>query len=52
MLIKLHTWSYLEIRIQDELTIKKMIVPLKGWKSSMFGNDLNASKFRKKLRGN
>jgi len=35
MLIKLSMWSYLEIRMQTEVTIQKlMIVPLKGLKSS------------------
>ena len=35
MLIKLHTWSCLEIRMQDEVTTHRLItVPLRGWKSS------------------
>jgi hypothetical protein len=35
MLIRLITWSYLQIRMLDEVTILRLIiVPLKGWKSS------------------
>jgi hypothetical protein len=34
MLLKLSTWSCLEIRMQDEVTAYILIiVPLKGWKS-------------------
>jgi len=34
MRIKLSTWSCLEIRMQDKVTVFKLIiVPLKGWKS-------------------
>jgi hypothetical protein len=33
--IKLSTWSCLEIRMQDEITVLRVIiVPSKGWKSS------------------
>ena len=32
--IKLSTWSCLEIRMKDKITVERMIiVPLKGWKS-------------------
>jgi len=32
---KTSTWSYIEIRMQDEITIvRKIMVSLKGWKSS------------------
>ena len=34
-LIKLSTWSCLEIGMQDEVTVSRfIIVPLKGWKIS------------------
>ena len=32
---KLSTWSCVEIRLQDDITIQRLIiVPLKGWNSS------------------
>ena len=35
MLIKLNTWSCLEIRMQDEVTIYRVkIFPVQGWKIS------------------
>ena len=35
MLIKLRTWSCFEIRMQEEITVHRLIkVSLKGWKSS------------------
>jgi hypothetical protein len=35
MLIKLSTLSYLEIRMQNEFEVRKLIiVSLKGWKSA------------------
>jgi len=35
MQIKLSTWPCLEIRIEDKITVLKLIiVPLKGWKSA------------------
>jgi hypothetical protein len=35
MLMKLSTWSCLEIKMQDEITIERLItVPLKVWNSS------------------
>jgi len=43
---KLSTWQYLEIRMQDEVTIRRSItVPLKGWESFYIWNNLDASKF-------
>jgi hypothetical protein len=44
--IKLSAWSYLEISREDEVTVRSfVIVPLKGWRSSIFGNNTNKSKF-------
>jgi hypothetical protein len=44
--IKLSAWSCLEIIREDEVTVRRyVIVPLKGWRSSMFGNKPNKSKF-------
>jgi hypothetical protein len=44
--IKLSTWSCLEIRTQDEVTVWRLIiVPLKGWNSSNIATNLNKSKF-------
>ena len=38
MLIKLNTWLYLEIRIQDEIKIKRLIIfRIKGLKYSNSG---------------
>ena len=35
MLIKVSAWPCLEIRMQDEIRIERLIIiPLKGWKSS------------------
>jgi len=53
MLIKLSTWSCLENRMEDEITIERLItVPLKGWKSSNIWEQPSQIKilFRKKLR--
>ena len=53
MLIKLSTWSFLEIRMQDEVTVERLIiVPLQGWKSSNIWEQPKQIKilFRKKLR--
>jgi len=53
MLIKLSTWSCLEIRMQDEVTeLRLIIVPLKGWKNSNVCEQTYQIKiiFRKKLR--
>jgi len=37
MLINLSTWSCLEIRMQDEVTVGSLIIfPLKVWESSDF----------------
>ena len=50
---KLSTWSCLEIRMQDEVTIwRLMINPLKGWKSSNIWEKHQQIKIllRKKLR--
>jgi len=51
MLIKLSTWSCLEMRIQDEVTIQ-IVVPLRGWKSSDMWEKPSRIKtlFRKKLK--
>jgi len=44
MLITLSTWSRLQIRMQDTVTeLRMIIVPLKGWKSSNIGNNVNKS---------
>ena len=41
MLIKLSTWSCLEIRMEDEVTIQRLtITPLNAWNSSDIGNNL------------
>jgi len=53
MLIKLSTWSLLMIRIKDEVTIRKLVVPpLKGRKSSNIWEKSPKNKIlsRKKLR--
>jgi hypothetical protein len=46
MLIQLITLLCLEIRLQGEVTVRRLrIAPLKGWKSSNIGNNPNKSKF-------
>jgi len=48
MLLNVSTWSCLQIRMQDEVTItRKIIVPLKGWNfSNIWGKKTpNESKF-------
>jgi len=51
MLIQLSTCSCLEIRLQDEVTILRLIIyPLKGWKSSNIWEQHIKILFMKKLR--
>jgi len=53
MLIKLRTWSCHEIRMQDEVTILRLIIDtLKWWKSSYIREQPEQIKilFQKKLR--
>jgi hypothetical protein len=46
MRIKLSTWLWFEIRMQDAVTVKRLItVPLKGWKNSNIWEQVNKSKF-------
>jgi len=46
MLIKISTWSCLEIRVQEEVTIPRLIrVLCKGGIAHIFGNNPNESKF-------
>ena len=52
MLIKLSSWSYLEIRMQDEATVKGLIiVPLKWLKSSnIWEQSTNQSYIQEEIR--
>jgi hypothetical protein len=46
MLIKLSTWLCLEIRVQEEVTIPRLIIVLcKVGRVQIFGNSPNESKF-------